>query len=95
LSPINPGHKEILGNPCYPALTLLPDEVKSSIEIVNIFRKPADVGPVVNEAIAIGAKVIWMQLGITNETAAEKARKAGISVIQNRCISVEHQRLFY
>jgi len=70
----------------------LPDEVKSSIEIVNIFRKPADVGPVVNEAIAIGAKVIWMQLGITNETAAEKARKAGISVIQNRCISVEHQR---
>jgi len=92
--PINPGHKEILGNPCYPSLTLLPPEVKERIEIVNIFRKPADVEPVVDEAIAIGAKVIWMQLGITNEAAAKKAREAGLQVIQNRCISVEHQRLF-
>jgi len=92
--PINPGHQEILGLTSYPSLTLLPPEVKESIEIVNIFRKPADVEPVVDEAIAIGAKVIWTQLGIINDTAAKKARQAGLQVIQNRCISVEHQRLF-
>ncbi|KZK74317.1 MAG: CoA-binding protein [Pelodictyon luteolum] len=92
--PINPGQTTILGLPCYPSLKALPPEIAESVEIVNIFRKPADIPPVVDEAIAIGAKVIWMQLGITNESAAEKAAQAGISVVQNRCISVEHQRHF-
>jgi predicted CoA-binding protein len=92
--PINPGQTTILGLPCYPSLKALPPEIAGSVEIVNIFRKPADIPPVVDEAIAIGAKVIWMQLGITNESAAEKAAQAGISVVQNRCISVEHQRHF-
>ncbi|ABB24189.1 CoA-binding protein [Pelodictyon luteolum] len=94
LIPVNPGQTTILGLPCYPSLKALPPEIAESVEIVNIFRKPADIPPVVDEAIAIGAKVIWMQLGITNEPAAEKARQAGISVVQNRCISVEHQRHF-
>jgi predicted CoA-binding protein len=72
----------------------LPDDVKATVEIVNVFRKPVDVPPVVDETIAIGAKALWLQLGIIHEEAAEKARRHGISVVQNRCISVEHQRYF-
>ncbi len=92
--PINPMHNEVLGLKCYPSLLDLPDKVKATVDIVNVFRKPADVPPVVDESIAIGAKVIWLQLGITHEEAAEKARQHGIVVVQNRCISVEHQRCF-
>lgn len=89
--PINPNHETVLGIKCYPDLHQLPDDMKKQIEIVNIFRKPHDVPPVVNQAIAIGAKAIWMQLGITNEEAAEKARDAGLHVVQNHCIAVDHQ----
>ncbi len=92
--PINPMHEEVLGVKCYPSLTSLPDELKRKVEVVNIFRKPDDVPPIVEEAIEIGAKAIWLQLGITHEPAAEKARKSGLVVVQNRCISVEHQRYF-
>lgn len=91
--PINPGQQEILGRPCHPSLRELPEEEASKIEVVVIFRKPADIPPIVEEAIALGARVIWMQLGITSEEAAEKARKAGLQVVQNRCISVEHMQL--
>jgi hypothetical protein len=73
----------------------MPTELSKKIEIVNIFRKSADVPPIVDEAIAIGAKVIWLQSGITNEDAAKKARKAGLLVVQNHCIAVEHQHLFH
>jgi hypothetical protein len=91
--PVNPMIGEVLGLRCWPSLAAIPEEKRKLVEIVNIFRKPADVPPVVEEAIAIGAKVIWMQLGITNEAAAKRAQQAGLSVIQNRCIAVEHQQL--
>jgi uncharacterized protein len=91
--PINPTVTEVFGLKCYPSLSALPDDLKRTVEIVNIFRRPDDVPPVVDEAIAIGAKVIWMQLGITNEDAATKARAAGLDVVQNHCIAVDHQTL--
>ena len=91
--PVNPSLREVLGLECWPSLSAIPAEKRELIEIVDIFRKPQDVPPVVDEAIAIGAKVVWMQLGITNEAAAEKARNAGLDVVQNRCILVEHMHL--
>lgn len=93
LYPVNPTIDAVLGMKCWPSLSSIPEEIRKHIEIVVIFRKPADVPPVVDEAIATGARVIWMQLGITNDAAADKARKAGLTVVQNRCIAVEHQRL--
>ncbi len=95
LYPVNPVLKEVLGRPCFPALSSIPAEQRKKIEIINIFRKSADVLPIVDEAIAIGAKVIWMQSGITNEDAALKARNAGLLVVENRCIAVEHQHLYH
>jgi hypothetical protein len=91
--PVNPSLSTVLGLECWPSLSAIPPEKRELIEIVDIFRKPQDVPPVVDEAIAIGAKVVWMQLGITNEAGAEKARNAGLDVVQNRCISVEHMHL--
>ncbi|NTV67935.1 MAG: CoA-binding protein [Chlorobaculum sp.] len=91
--PVNPMLNTVLGHECRPSLSAIPPEKRDLIEIVDIFRKPQDVPPVVDEAIAIGAKVVWMQLGITNAAAAEKARNAGLDVVQNRCISVEHMHL--
>jgi len=91
--PVNPVIREVLGLECWPSLSAIPEDMRKKIEIVVIFRKPADVPPVVDEAIAMGARVVWMQLGISNEPAAEKARKAGLEVVQDRCIAVEHQRL--
>ncbi len=93
--PVNPVLKEVLGITCFPSLSSIPAEQREKIEIVNIFRKSADVPPVVDEAIAIGAKVIWMQSGIANEDAAKKARNAGLLVVENRCIAVEHQHFYH
>jgi len=87
--PVNPGQTEILGKKCYPNLTAIPVPV----DLVNIFRRSEDVGPVVDEAIAIQAKTIWMQQGITNATAATKAKNAGLQVIMDRCIKVDHASL--
>lgn len=92
--PINPMHEKIFGLTCYSNLESLTEELRARVQIVNVFRKSEEVLPVVEEAISVGAKAIWMQLGITNETAAERAREAGLVVVQNRCISVEHQRYF-
>ncbi len=91
--PVNPLLDEVFGLRCYPSLSDIPAELRNTIEIVDIFRKPAEVGPVVEEAIGIGAKVVWMQLGITHDAAARKAEEAGLDVIQNRCIAVEHGRM--
>jgi predicted CoA-binding protein len=85
--PVNPGHSEILGEKAYRALEDIPEPV----EIVNIFRRSDQVGPVVDSAIKIGAKVVWMQEGIENEEAAEKARAAGLEVVMDRCILKEHR----
>jgi predicted CoA-binding protein len=84
--PVNPMETEVLGLTCYPDLASVPGE----IDMVNIFRKSEDVPPVVEEAIARGAKAIWMQLGVVNESAAERARAAGLAVVMDRCLMVEH-----
>ncbi len=91
--PVNPNITEVLGMPCYPSLDRMAEEMKNNVEIVTIFRRSSDVPQIVDQAIAIGAKVIWMQSGISNEEAAAKASGAGLDVIQNRCIAAEHQRL--
>jgi hypothetical protein len=93
LYPVNPTLDRVFGMKCWPSLSAIPTEQRKLIEIVVIFRKPADVPPVVDEAIAAGTRVVWMQLGITNADAARKAREAGLEVVENRCIAVEHQRL--
>jgi predicted CoA-binding protein len=88
--PINPNALEILGEPAYPSLS---EAAKvERIELVNVFRNSEDIPPVVDEAIAIGAPAIWMQLGIAHEAAAARARAAGMHVVQNRCLLVEHRR---
>ena len=90
--PVNPKYREVLGQPCYPTLTAA--RAAGSIDIVDCFRKAEDIGPLAEEAIAIGAKTLWMQLGVVNHTAAEKARKAGLDVVMDRCVKIEHGRLF-
>jgi len=86
--PVNPNEREVLGEPSYARL----EDVPRKIEIVDVFRRPEEVPPVVDAAISVGAKVLWMQLGIVNEPAAEKARAAGITVVMDACILVEHRK---
>ncbi len=88
--PVNPREKEILGQVCYPSLTAIP----GGAEVVDIFREPSAVPAIVDEAIAIGAKVVWMQLGVINEEAAAKATAAGLQVVMDRCMKIEHARFF-
>ncbi|MBI4201628.1 MAG: CoA-binding protein [Chloroflexi bacterium] len=80
--PVNPGETEVHGRKTYASLSDIPDK----IDVVNIFRRSEFVPPIVDEAIKIGAKVVWMQEGVEHEEAAEKARTAGLEVIMNRCI---------
>ncbi len=87
--PVNPGHPEILGETCYRRLEDIPEPV----EIVNVFRRSEEVPPVVDSAIAIGAKCVWLQEGIEHEEAAAKARAAGLEVVMDRCILKEHRKL--
>lgn len=87
--PVNPALQAWGGDKAYPDLLSIPEP----LEIVNIFRKPADVPPIVDQAIQKGAKVIWMQEGIDHPEAAEKARKAGLQVIMNQCIAKEYAKL--
>jgi predicted CoA-binding protein len=89
--PVNPGHGEILGLTCYPDLDAIPE----SVDIIDIFRKSSEVGPVVDQAVDIDARAVWMQLGIINEEAADKALSAGLVTIMDRCLKVEHSRLFF
>ena len=88
--PVNPATKEILGRKCYASLKDIPEPV----DIVDIFRKPSDVPPLAQEAIEIGAKVVWMQLGVINEAAAATAQAAGLEVVMDRCVKIEHARFF-
>ena len=87
--PVNPTIKESLGEKAYSSLLDVPEKG----DIVNVFRRSEDVPPVADEAIAIKAGVIWMQEGIVNEEAAKKAESAGLTVIMDRCIMVEHARM--
>jgi uncharacterized protein len=88
--PVNPKYSSVLNELCHPNLTKIPSPV--SIDIVNIFRRPEAVPPIVEEAIEIGAKGIWMQEGIVHTAAAEKARQAGLWVVMDRCIFRDHSR---
>ena len=87
--PVNPGIKEVLGEKAYPSLSAIPE----SIDIVNIFRRSSDVPPIINEAIPLRPKAVWLQLGVVNEDAAQAATAAGLSVVMDRCIKVDHYRL--
>jgi predicted CoA-binding protein len=87
--PVNPKATEIFGEKVYASLSDIPDE----IDVVQVFRRPEDVPPVVEEAIKIGAKVVWMQEGIVNEEAAKMAREAGLKVVMNACMRATHKRL--
>ncbi len=87
--PVNPKETEVLGERCYPDLCSVPEPV----ELVDIFRRPKDVPRVVAQAMKIGAKAVWMQLGIVHDAAARRARKAGLEVVMDRCAAVEHQKL--
>jgi predicted CoA-binding protein len=86
--PVNPKEKEVLGERAYARLEDVPEQV----DIVDIFRRAEEVGAVVESAIGIGAKVVWMQLGVENEVAAEKARGRGLIVIEDACLLVEDKR---
>lgn len=88
--PVNPREKEILGRRCYASLRDIPEPV----DLVDIFRDPQAVPPIIEEAIAIGAKVIWMQLGVINEPAAQRAHEAGLEVVMDACVKIEHARFF-
>jgi len=88
--PVNPKYAEILGEKCYASLKDIPVKV----DIVDCFRKTADIMPIAEDAIAIGAKVLWQQLGVKNEAAAAKARAAGLEAVMDRCVKIEHGRLF-
>ena len=90
VTPVNPREPEVLGRKSYASLR----DVPGPIEIVDIFREAAAVPEIVEEAIAVGAKVIWMQLGIVHEQAAERARQAGLEVVMDRCVKIEHARFF-
>jgi uncharacterized protein len=91
--PVNPTTTEVLGRKSYPAVSETPNDL--SIDIVDVFRRSEDVLPVVEDAIKKkGIKLIWMQLGISNEEAERKAKENGIDVVYNRCMLEEHKRLF-
>jgi uncharacterized protein len=87
--PVNPALTEVLGEKAYASLQDIPE----SVEIVQVFRRSEDLPPVVEEAIAIGAKVVWMQLGIVNDQAAARAREAGLQVVMDTCMGATHRAL--
>ena len=87
--PVNPQYQEVLGMKCYPDLRSIPEK----IDIVDIFRNPDEVDPIIDESIAVGATAVWMQFHVVNESAAAKAERAGLDVVMDRCIAIEHRAL--
>ena len=88
--PVNPSEQRILGRACYRSVR----DVPGPVEIVDIFRERSAIPALVEDAIAVGAKVVWMQLGVIHEEAAERARQAGLEVVMDRCVKIEHARFF-
>ena len=88
--PVNQQYDSILGEKCHPSLAAIPEKV----DIVDCFRRSEEIPALADEAIAIGAKVLWMQLGVTSEAARRKAEAAGLEVVEDRCVKIEHGRLF-
>jgi predicted CoA-binding protein len=87
--PVNPTYPEVLGETSYPSVTAIPERV----DMVDCFRKPEEIVPIAREAVAKGARVLWMQLGIRNEEAARIALDAGLDVVMDRCVKIEHARI--
>ncbi len=87
--PVNPRYEEILGQRCYKSLADIPVKV----DVVDVFRKTEDVGPIADQAIAIGARVLWQQLGVLNHEAGAKAEAAGLESVMDRCMKIEHARI--
>jgi predicted CoA-binding protein len=92
ITPVNPTCTEVLGAPCVPDLDAA--AARGPLEIVDIFRRPEEIPAIVDDAIRLGAKVVWMQLGLVHEEAAARAREAGLEVVMDRCIKMEHCRFF-
>ena len=88
--PVNPGHRSILGESCYASLRDIPERV----DMVDIFRRSEEIAPIVDEAIEVGARIVWMQLGVIDERAAAVAQDAGLTVVMDRCPAIEYRRLF-
>ena len=88
--PVNPRYTEILGERCHASL----DGIDEPVDIVDVFRRTEDVPPIADQAIAIGAKCLWQQIGVKNVEAAAKAAAAGLDVVMDRCVKIEHARLF-
>jgi predicted CoA-binding protein len=88
--PVNPAYQEVLGEKCYASLRDVPEK----IDMVDCFRKAEEIPALADDAITVGAKCLWMQLGVVNEAAAARAREAGLDVIMDRCVKIEHGRLF-
>ena len=88
--PVNPKYTEVLGEKCYPNLAAIPEPV----DIVDVFRKSEDCAPIAKQAVAIGAKTLWLQLGVENTEAQQIAEAAGLAVVMNRCVKIEYARLF-
>jgi hypothetical protein len=91
--PVNPKYTEVLGRRCHPSITAAA-AAGERIDLVDCFRRADDIGPLADEAIATGSRCLWMQLGVVNEAAAAKARAAGLEVVMDRCVKIEHGRLF-
>jgi predicted CoA-binding protein len=87
--PVNPGYAEVLGQKAYPSL----DAIPGPVDVVDVFRKPAEMPAIADEAVAKGAKVLWMQLGIRHDEAARIAADAGLDVVMDRCMKIEHGRI--
>ena len=88
--PVNPRYQEVLGERCYPSL----EDIPFAVDMVDVFRKTADVPPIARSAAAIGARCLWQQLGVTSDEADGIARAAGMDSVMDRCVKIEHARLF-
>jgi len=85
---VNPAATTVLGHPAYPSLAALPE----APDLVDVFRKPADLPVVLDEAIAVGARTLWLQLGLSDDDVARRGHEAGLNVVMNRCLKIEHAR---
>jgi len=92
--PVNPAYQEVLGQKCYASLREVAEKSAIKVDIVDCFRKTEEIPAIADDAIAIGARVLWQQLGVMNEAAARKAEAAGLDAVMDRCVKIEHARLF-